>query len=124
MISAETVLDYGSNRIDKYIYYDVPPDCANSGKDRISYEVIDNSVNDLIEAFETLDEAIEHTENEITWLWLMADCFPYEVQHEHRKAARSLLIWFIANIRWIAAHEGEAGMEQFVQEVKAELKSA
>ena len=124
MISAETVLDYGSHRIDKYTYYDCPLDCANSGKDRISYEVYDNSVNDLIEAFDTLDEAIEHTENEIMWQWCLTDSFPVEVQGEHNQAAKALLIWIISNVRWIAAHEGKQGIERFVREVKAELKMA
>ena len=124
MISAETVLDYGSHRIDKYTYYDCPLDCANSGKDRISYEVYDNSVNNLIEAFDTLDEAIEHTENEVLWEWCLTDSLPTEVQEEHSQAAKALLIWAISNIRWIAAHEGEQGVERFIQEVRSELKSA
>ena len=124
MISAETVLDYGSHRIDKYTYYDCPLDCANSGKDCISYEVYDNSVNDLIEAFYTLDEAIEHTENEIMWEWCLTDSFPAEAQEEHNQAAKALLIWIISNVRWIAAHEGKQGIERFVREVKAELKMA
>lgn len=127
MIRAEAMLDYGSHRIDRITYYDCPSDCANCanlGKDRVTYEVIDSIVNDLIEAFDTFEEAQEYAENQIMWQWSMADCLPSEVQNEHRKAVRSLLIWFISNTRWIAAHEGEQGIERFVKEVKAELKSA
>lgn len=123
MITAETVLDYGNRRIDKYAYFNCPPDCANSGKDRITYEVYDNSVGDLIEAFDTLDEAIEYTENEIIWHWLMADCLPYEVQTEHNKALKTLQIWYISNLLWIAEHEGEEGVAHFKREVAAELFS-
>ena len=121
MISAETVLDYGSHCIDRYTY---SADVSATGQELTMYEVYDNSVHDLIESFETLDEAIEHTENEIMWEWCLTDSFPQEVQAEHNQAAKALLIWFIANIRWIAAHEGEQGVEQFVREVRDELKSA
>lgn len=119
MIKAETILDYGSHRIDRYTY---SADVSATGKELIMYEVCDNSVNDLIEAFDTLDEAIEHTENEIMWLWCLTDSFPAEVQEEHNQAAKALLIWFIANIRWTAAHEGEQGIERFIQNVRSELK--
>lgn len=121
MITAETMINYGSYTISRYTY---SADVSATGKELTMYEVYDNSVNDLIEAFDTLDEAIEHTENEIMWQWCLTDSFPQEVQEEHNQAAKALLIWFIANVRWIAAHEGERGIDRFVREVKAELKSA
>ena len=121
MITAETVLDYGSHHIDRYTYR---ADVSATGKELTMYEVYDNCVHDLIEAFETLDEAIEHTENEIMWQWCLTDSFPVEVQEEHNQAAKALLIWIIANVRWLAEHEGERGIDRFVREVKAELKTA
>lgn len=121
MITAETILDYGSHHIDCYTY---SADVSATGKELTMYEAYDNSVNDLIEAFETLDEAIEHTENEIMWQWCLTDSFPQEVQAEHNQAAKALLIWFIANVRWLTVHEGEQGIERFMQEVRSELKSA
>ena len=121
MIIAETILNYGSHTINRYTY---SADISATGKELTIYEVYDNSVHDLIESFETLDEAIEHTENEIMWQWCMADSFPQEVQEEHNQAAKALLIWFISNVRWLALHEGGQGIERFIQDVKAELKSA
>jgi len=111
MIAAEPILDYGKYRIDKYTYFDCPPDCANCGNDRISYEVIDNTANDMIEAFETADEAIQCAENQIMWDWCLFDKLPYEVQGEKNNAMKSLLIWFISNTQWIAKHEGEQGVD-------------
>ena len=121
MITAETMINYGSYTISRYTY---SADVSATGKELTMYEVYDNSVNDLIEAFDTLDEAIEHTENEIMWQWCLTDSFPVEVQGEHNQAAKALLIWIISNVRWIAAHEGKQGIERFVREVKAELKMA
>ena len=81
MITAETMINYGSYTISRYTY---SADVSATGKELTMYEVYDNSVNDLIEAFDTLDEAIEHTENEIMWEWCLTDSFPAEAQEEHK----------------------------------------
>ena len=116
MIYIEPELDYGTCRIDRYTYF-------NNGKSRVMYAAIDNSANALIEAFDTLDQAIGYVQNEIMQQWAMADCLPQEVQDEQNEIAKELLVWFTANVRWIAAHEGEQGIERFRQEIKSELKN-
>lgn len=56
MIVAKEIRNYGAVSISKWTYYDVPPDCANSGKNRICYEVYDNAGN-LLDAFTTYKAA-------------------------------------------------------------------
>lgn len=53
----------------------------------------------------------------------MAGSLPQEVQDEQNEIAKELLVWFTANVRWIAAHEGEQGIERFRQEIKDEIKN-
>ena len=116
MIFIEPALDYGNLRIDRYTY-------SNKGKNRIMFGIIDNSGNELIEAFDTLDQAIGYVQNEIMQQWAMADCLPQEVQDEQNEIAKELLVWFTANVRWIVAHEGEQGIERFRQEIKNEIRN-
>lgn len=116
MIFIEPALDYGNLRIDRFTY-------SNKGKSRVMYAAIDNSANALIEAFDTLDQAIEYAKTEIMQQWAMAGSLPQEVQDEQNEIAKELLVWFTANVRWIAAHEGEQGIERFRQEIKNEIKN-
>ena len=49
MITAETMINYGSYTISRYTY---SADVSATGKELTMYEVYDNSVNDLIEALD------------------------------------------------------------------------
>lgn len=57
MISAKEILNYGPVSISKWIFYDCPPDCANSGKDCVMYEVWNEDTEELIDAFPTYRRA-------------------------------------------------------------------
>lgn len=63
MITAKTVLDYGSYTIDHYIY---SADVSETGKELITYEVSNEDMT-VFEAFDTLEEAVDFVENQIAW---------------------------------------------------------
>lgn len=64
MITATTVRDYPNYYIDKYIY---SADVSATGEELTAYEVYSKVIPDLIEAFDTLEEAIDYVENQQVW---------------------------------------------------------
>ena len=50
MIKSEEIRNYGNASITKWVYYDCPPDCANRGNNRISFEVM-TANGDPLDAF-------------------------------------------------------------------------
>lgn len=74
MITIETVLDYGSHTIDCYTY---SADVSATGKGLTMYEVYNDNA-DMLEAFDSLQEAIDFIDNQTAWDRMLAALPPHE----------------------------------------------
>lgn len=74
MINAETMINYGSYTISRYTY---SADVSATGKELTMYEVYNDNA-DMLEAFDSLQEAIDFIDNQTAWDRMIAALPPHE----------------------------------------------